>query len=283
MIALTHNVRCCRLSQVLGALSAPVRSCFKTSSYQPLEIPEENPAPSTSTAQWTVRSAILDGLSANYVQRRKPSYLVLFKPLHTSKLTRRGCMVRYFQSLCNTSRVSAVERKGPSQEFIDLVQGLNPEATSHERVVATVTDNGPLSSKHLKNLIFQQSVCVWMERVTTTEKISHLSQETLRKMRLALFYQLICDACAILLSLVATIDAKKAMKAHSSLSRLNNSTMGKCSALWNAAGRPKSAEVVSALLKFRLTTPCATRRNSLYDSLHQLCSIRETLPELNLS
>jgi hypothetical protein len=63
--------------------------------------------------------------------------------------------------------------------------------------------------------------------------------------------------------IVATTDAKKAMKEHSRLSHLNNSTMGKCSGLWNAAVRPKSAEVLSAVQKFWLITPCATRWNSI--------------------
>lgn len=44
------------------------------------------------------------------------------------------------------------------------------------------------------------------------------------------------------LSLVATTDAKRAMKDNSSLSHLNNSAMGKLSALWNVSGRPNMSE-----------------------------------------
>ncbi|RXN04056.1 tol2 transposase [Labeo rohita] len=67
-----------------------------------------------------------------------------------------------------------------------------------------------------------------------------------------------------------------------SLSRLNNATMGKCSALWNASGRPKSAEKLSEVLNCRLITPCPTRWNSLYDSVNQLNSQRGKLGDIML-
>lgn len=82
------------------------------------------------------------------------------------------------------------------------------------------------------------------------------------------------------LSLVATTDAKKAMEDNSSLSRLNSATMGKCSALWNASGRPKSAKKLSDVLKCRLITPYPKRCNSLYDSLNQLNTQREKLGDI---
>jgi hypothetical protein len=47
------------------------------------------------------------------------------------------------------------------------------------------------------------------------------------------------------LSLVGTTDASSALKASASFSRLNHAAMGKCSALWNASNRPKSAEVIA--------------------------------------
>ncbi|RXN04055.1 Zinc finger BED domain-containing 4 [Labeo rohita] len=58
--------------------------------------------------------------------------------------------------------------------------------------------------------------------------------------------------------------------------------MGKWSALWNASGRPKSAEKLSEVLNCRLITPCPTRWNSLYDSLNQLNTQRGKLGDIML-
>jgi len=38
-------------------------------------------------------------------------------------------------------------------------------------------------------------------------------------------------------------------------------------ALWSASSRPKSAEVIQEMCQGQLTTPCATRWNSLHDSI----------------
>lgn len=81
-------------------------------------------------------------------------------------------------------------------------------------------------------------------------------------------------------SLVCTTDAKQAMKDSPILSCLNNSAMGKCSALWNASKRPKSADLLLEVTKEQLKTPCPTCWNSLYDSLNQLSHLRDKLPEM---
>ena len=54
------------------------------------------------------------------------------------------------------------------------------------------------------------------------------------------------------LSLVCTTEAKQAMKDSPSLSRLNHTAMGKCSDLWNASKRPKTAELLSEVTKEQL-------------------------------
>jgi len=51
--------------------------------------------------------------------------------------------------------------------------------------------------------------------------------------------------------------------------------MAKCSALWNKCSRPKSTEKISEICGRSLPTPCATRRNSLYDSIYSLLTKRE--------
>jgi hypothetical protein len=82
------------------------------------------------------------------------------------------------------------------------------------------------------------------------------------------------------LSLVGTTDASSALKTSASFSRLNHAAMGKCSSLRNASNRPKSAEVIADICGGQLTTPCATRWNSLYDSISKLLDKRSVLAKL---
>ena len=53
--------------------------------------------------------------------------------------------------------------------------------------------------------------------------------------------------------------------------------MGKCSALWNLSGRPKSAEIIKETLNCQLRIPCATRWNSMFDSLSLLSKHKDKL------
>ena len=50
--------------------------------------------------------------------------------------------------------------------------------------------------------------------------------------------------CAHTLSLCATNDIIKTIKKSPNLQEIHNQIMYKCNVLWNAAGRPKSAEVL---------------------------------------
>jgi len=61
---------------------------------------------------------------------------------------------------------------------------------------------------------------------------------------------------------------------------LTHATMGKCSALWNKAGRPKSAEVIKNGIGCCMKTPCVTSWNSLYDCLTLLLKHRSKLNDL---
>jgi hypothetical protein len=70
------------------------------------------------------------------------------------------------------------------------------------------------------------------------------------------------------LSLIAVIDSQNALKGNATFKKLHNSTMAKCSALWNTCSRSlKNCEVIEKIAKRRLVKPCPTRWNSLYDSL----------------
>lgn len=86
--------------------------------------------------------------------------------------------------------------------------------------------------------------------------------------------------CSHTLSLVATTDASKALKNSAQFARLNHAAMGKCSSLWNSCSRPKSAEKIFDICGSSLPTPCATRWNSMYDSLKGLLKKRDSLPKL---
>lgn len=86
--------------------------------------------------------------------------------------------------------------------------------------------------------------------------------------------------CSHTLSLVATTDASAALTNSAQFSRLNHAAMGKCSSLWNSCSRPKSAEKILEICGSNLPTPCATRWNSMFDSLKGLLKKRDSLPKL---
>ncbi|XP_063534931.1 uncharacterized protein LOC134744914 [Cydia strobilella] len=86
------------------------------------------------------------------------------------------------------------------------------------------------------------------------------------------------------LSLVCTTYANKVLKGNNtSLSKMHDQVMRKCSTLWNAANRPKTAEIIQNILGHTLSRPGVTRWNSVYDSLRQIESIRTKSAQLHLA
>ena len=81
------------------------------------------------------------------------------------------------------------------------------------------------------------------------------------------------------LSLMATTDAKNALKNHT-FAALNHTTMGKCNALWNKCGHPKSAEVIKGILNCCLSLPCPMGWNLLHYALVLLLKHRQKLLEI---
>ena len=77
------------------------------------------------------------------------------------------------------------------------------------------------------------------------------------------------------LSLCMTTDVKRAMSKNDDLQNIHKQTMNKCNLLWNAASRPKSAEIVQKILGHTLTRPGDTMWNSLHDSLAQIMKTKE--------
>jgi hypothetical protein len=81
------------------------------------------------------------------------------------------------------------------------------------------------------------------------------------------------------LSLIATTDLTKILKS-SSINRLHNGAIGKCTTLWNMSRRPKSSEIIQNVIGCSLSYPCPTRWNSLFDSLNQLLQHKDKLNKL---
>lgn len=163
----------------------------------------------------------------------------------------------------------------------ELLEEIHTEyGLTTEMIVATVTDNASNFVKAFEEF----NICILSD-----------GQDEIEEQERDLSYVIIdpeeeeMSGCSIILpprircathtlSLVSTTDAKKSIKEHPTLSRLNHSTMAKCSALWTASGRPKSAEMLSQLIDQQLKTPCICRWNSLYDCLSQLACLHEKLP-----
>lgn len=90
--------------------------------------------------------------------------------------------------------------------------------------------------------------------------------------------------CAHKLSLCCTTDSNKVLNVpNTRLSTMHKQVLTKCNTLWNAANRPKSAEIIQRIIGHTLSRPGATRWNSVYDSLKQISSIRSKSAQLHLA
>lgn len=86
--------------------------------------------------------------------------------------------------------------------------------------------------------------------------------------------------CSHTLNLCATSDVTRAIAKLPSLANLHVTVMSKCNALWCLASRPKSCEALQDVLGHSLSRPGDTRWNSLYDSLKQIITTEEKVPQL---
>jgi hypothetical protein len=161
-----------------------------------------------------------------------------------------------------------------------------------DSIVATVTDNGSNFVKAFKefgvkvanNIDFVEDDGMEFhhrEDIIDNDNTAHSSSEDEDAMDATTEHSLPHhQRCAChTLSLIGTTDAKKALKTPS-FAKINHTTMGKCSALWNASGRPKAAEAIHKIISHQLVTPCATRWNSLYDSICGLLRWKSQLGEM---
>jgi len=175
-------------------------------------------------------------------------------------------------------------RPFPSPHTCDHVGELLDEihsefGLSNEKIVATVTDNGSNVVKAYEE--FGISVIADEENEMKGDGLTFITIRPSEEPSAGGLFRPPQVRCAThMLGLVCTTDVKQAMEDSPTLSRLNQSAMGKCSALWNASKTPKTAELLLEATKEPLKTPCPTRWNSLYDSLRQLSHLRDKLLEI---
>lgn len=89
--------------------------------------------------------------------------------------------------------------------------------------------------------------------------------------------------CSHTLNLIGSTDANSA-RSNATFSRLYNTSMGKCQAIWNSVRRSsKAADTVHDICSSEgkhFLVPCATRWNSTYDSICRVLQLKDKLAEV---
>ncbi|MCI4442764.1 MAG: hypothetical protein JHC39_04585 [Lentimicrobium sp.] len=183
----------------------------------------------------------------------------------------------------------------------ELLCDINDEfGMSPTKIIATVTDNGANFVKAFKEFSVQVNFGAQIDDDTEISQVETIIEDNgdHDAVKFIKIFDLpdmesssdFCNNDVVLpthircsthtLSLVATTDASTAIKNSGMFARLNHAAMGKCSALWNSCSRPKSAEKIFDICGCNLPSPCATRWNSMYDSLKGLLKKRDLLSKL---
>ncbi|UYV68193.1 hypothetical protein LAZ67_5003332 [Cordylochernes scorpioides] len=166
----------------------------------------------------------------------------------------------------------------------DIIQEINDHFDLNtNKIVASVTDNGSNFVKTFKmfgvKLTNINIVDEVMPDSQPTEAFSESDVEDDESSNLEDPEHLLpahLRCCAHTLSLCATTDANKLLSEQDTpLSQMHATIMKKCNALWKAAGRPKSAEIMQNVLGHTLSRPGETRWNSLFDALQPIFDIKE--------
>ena len=151
--------------------------------------------------------------------------------------------------------------------------------------MATITDNGTNFVKEFKE--FNVRVHHQDEEGSESTKMEDAREEDdndltflspyseLANEQIVLPHHLRCASHA--LNLLAITDVAKVVRNSSALAKINHTTMGKCSALWSAWGKPKSSDIIRTILGCQLRYPCPTRWNSLHDSIKLLLEKKDKL------
>lgn len=157
----------------------------------------------------------------------------------------------------------------------------------NKKIVGSVTDNGSNFAKAFKEfgLKFVTSIVDEGQSSDSDDELQELSFETLNSegdhekyLPLPKHYR-----CAShTLNLLATSDANSVINSNASLRTKHEKVLKKCSILWNKASKPKSAEIIKAVLGHTLSYPCVTRWNSFYKSISQILEEKQKTAELAL-
>jgi len=147
------------------------------------------------------------------------------------------------------------------------------------KIVATVTDNGSNFIKAFKEFGVNNDENELDETNENEDlqfvEVDENSDNNVQYSPLA-YHQ----RCAThTLNLIASTDINKIIKDNATLKKLHHPALAKCTLLWNASRRPKTAETIFSILGFKLSYPCITRWNSLYDAL---CLILKDKEKLNV-
>ena len=137
-----------------------------------------------------------------------------------------------------------------------------------EKVVGTTTDNGSNFVKAFS--VFSPSEDEKGEYQENVSVSDALDSGLIDEPELPPHYR----CAAHTLNLIATTDADRA-ELDSVYKKLSRSTFAKCQALWNKFGRTTGAnEIAAKEAGFQIFRPCATRWNSVFDSVARLDRIR---------
>lgn len=164
---------------------------------------------------------------------------------------------------------------------------------NHNKIVATVTDNGCNLVKAFKEyrinlsdeLMQNNSSEIDDENENNNDGDEHVENEfpsfitinTQKENSPKLLLPRHVRCASHTFNLIVTSDIKNAIDNHYILKNKHKTIMYKCSLLWNKAGRPKSANIIYEVLRHSLSYPRITRWNSYFDSVNQILKEKEKL------
>ena len=162
------------------------------------------------------------------------------------------------------------------------LESIHNEYRISQKVVMTVTDNGSNFVKAFKEFsgdVVPQSDDASDDHDADAEDVQFVDINALLDEDDGEFSLPPHQRCAShTLNLVAVSDSKAA-DSDAGYKRISRATLGKCSALWNKAGRSTPcADIVRDKINTCLTVPCPTRWNSFYNSVDKVRLMIEKNP-----
>ena len=173
----------------------------------------------------------------------------------------------------------------------DLLKSIHTEfGLTETQIVATVTDNASNFAKAFRTFGVKAAfirkeveednsdVSSYSSSDEEPQETTPLDTDVTRPLQYILPRHIKCAAHT--LNLCITSDMMRTIKCDDVLSVVHKDAMHRCNLLWNAAIRPKSAEIILEAIGHTLRRPGETRWNSLYDSLKQILKIKNKMTDL---